>query len=185
MPILTSSIGSGAYNHFTEFANFSYNCVNYLINNNELVWKLLKYDSSDAWDKTDLTRAEKGALIYGGEEDGSGFKVFMDVGIPDVWTTQGTILRVSPLTAIAKNRTVAMVGMCFEVYSHYKVNTLSNYTTRVDTIIQQLLETMNGVEMGGLGKMFFDALRDQNDKLMEGGKTPFKGKKIYMSTNTA
>ena len=181
--IPTSSIGSGAYNKFENFAIFPYNCISYLMTNNELIWKLLKHNTNDAWNKSDLSMAEKAALIYSGQEDGSIFKVFMDVGIPEVWTQEGCILRISPFGAVGKNRTVGIVTLCFEVYSHYSINTLSNYTTRVDTIIQQLLETFNGLEVGGLGKLFFDALRDQGDKILEGGKLPFKGKKLFMSTN--
>lgn len=185
MVIPTSKVGQDAYNRFPTFAHLSYNCISHLMDNNNLIWKLLKHNTPDAWNESNLTMAEKGALIYKGEEDGSLFKVFMDTGLPDVWTTQGTILRVSPITVMPKNRTVSVIGMCFEAYAHYKINTLSNYTTRVDVIIQQILETMNGVEVGGLGKMFFDGLRDQSDRLYDAGKIPFKGKKVYLSTNEA
>jgi hypothetical protein len=182
---MANNVGSDAYGKFQDFNQLSYNCISYLMNNNEMIWKLLKYDTSDAWDKTNLTSAEKAALIYNGQEDGSTYKVFMDSGIPDVWTTQGSIIRISPCNAFAKNRTVGIMAMCFEAYSHYRINTLSNYTTRVDTMIQQFIDVFNGtIELGGIGRLFFDALRDQEDKLSEGGKIPFKGKRIYMSVNT-
>lgn len=184
MVIRTSDrIGEEAYNKFYAFSAFSYNCISYLMDNNELVWKLLHYNSNDAWNLGNLSASEKAAMIYSGQEDGSVYKVFLDGGIPDVWTEQGCLIRISPTNAIAKNRTVGIVGMCFECYAHYKVNTLSNYTTRVDAVMQQFLETFNGSEIGGLGKLFFDGVRDMADKLIEGGKVPFKGKRIYMSTN--
>jgi hypothetical protein len=185
MVIPTSPIGVGAYNQFTEYANFSYNCISYLMTENELIWKLLKYNTPDAWNLSNLSAAEKAALIYTGQEDGSTFRVFLDGGIPDAWMEQSCIIRISPLNMIAKNRTVGIVAMVFEVYAHYKINSLSNYTTRVDTIVQQFLEVFNGIEIGGLGKLFFDMMRDPADKLLEGGKLPFKGKRVFMSTNVA
>jgi hypothetical protein len=180
-----SNIGKDAYNQFSQYANFSYNCISYLMDNNELVWKLLYYKTPDAWNLSNLSSAQKAALIYKGEEDGSPFRVFLDGGIPDVWTDQSCIIRISPLNMIAKNRTVGIIAMVFEVYAHYKINSLSNYTTRVDTIVQQFLEVFNGIEIGGLGKLYFDMMRDTADKLMAGGKLPFSGKRVFMSTNVA
>jgi hypothetical protein len=176
---------SSAYNKFTDYPLLSYNITSYLMDNNELIWKLLYYDTPDAWDKGNLTSAQKAALIYKGEEDGTPFKVFFDPGNPDVETKQTSVLKISPIGAVAKNRTVGIITMCMEVYVHYKINTLSNYTTRMDTIIQQIVETLNGVDVGGVGKLFFDGLRDQTDRIYDSGKTPFKGKKVYMSTNEA
>jgi len=45
--------------------------------------------------------------------------------------------------------------MAFEVYSHYKINHLSNYTTRIDTIIQQLIYEFNGFNLES-GRLEFD-----------------------------
>ena len=58
----------------------SYNCTAHLLKNNELVWKLLKYQTSDAWEKDDLTSAEKSALIYKGEDPTTmyNYNVFFD-----------------------------------------------------------------------------------------------------------
>jgi hypothetical protein len=186
MTIQQSEIGRNAYNTFSLLPQISYNCISYLLENNELVWKLLKYPTNDAWNKTNLTSAEKGALIYDGSPitgDSSDFRVFMDSGQPDAWTKEACILRICPYLARGKNRTVGTISILFEVFSHYKINTLSNYQTRVDTICQQLLETFNGLEIGGLGKAYFDVLGDQADKLSSAGAVPYKGKQIIMTTN--
>ena len=178
----STDIGKDSYNKYYQFPQFAYACISQLLSN-ELIWKLLYYNSNDAWNLSNLSIDEKRALIYNGQEDTSSFKVFMDVGIPDVVDQQVCRIHVAPIAAVGKNRSVGIVAMCFECYSHWKINTLSNYTTRVDSIIQIFLETFNGAEIGGMGKMFFNTMRDMGDKLGELGKIPFKGKRIYLSTN--
>ena len=185
MDILKSRVGNEAYNSYETLSDLSYNCVTYLLENNEMIWKLLKHNSADAWNESDLTHAEKAALIYAGEQDGSKARVFLDIGQPDVLTEEICILRISPVSIIPRNRTVGIVTMLFEVYSHYKINHLSNYKTRIDLICQNLLGEFNGVEMGGIGKMFFDSIRSTDNKMTAGGVTPFRGKRLAMSTNVA
>jgi len=169
------------YANYEQLSNYSYDCIKYLMNENELIWKLLKYPTPDAWNETDLTFEEKSALIYGGQEDTTDFRVFLDPGQPDAWVHEDTILRIYPYGLVGSNRTYGRCTMIFEVFSHYKINHLSNYKTRVDTITQQLLEVFNGSDIGGIGKLFFDALASRDDRLLVAGQVPFKGKSILMS----
>jgi len=181
---MPTNIGQESYNRFYKFDEYSYNIAMYLMNNNEMIWKLLKYDDADAWNKPNLTFEEKGSLIYAGQSDGTPFKVFFDSGIPDVWTKESTIMRIYPYGIRPLNRTVSTSLVCFETYSHYRLNTLSNYKTRTVVIISEILKTLNGIEIdGGLGALFFDQSRDLGDKLLQSGSQPFKGYSVYMSTN--
>lgn len=41
--------------------------------------------------------------------------------------------------------------MNLEVLVHSQINHLSDYTTRLDTIIQALIKVLNGVEVNGVG----------------------------------
>jgi hypothetical protein len=181
----TQDIGLGAYNDFSQFSKLSYNCIKYIMDNNELVWKLLKYTDPDAWNKPDLTQTEKAALIYAGQQDTTQFNVFMDSKQPDVQMKEATWLRISPNYAVGLNRTVGYIHMSMEVFSHYKINHMSNYQTRIDTIIQELLGVFNGADVGGLGLMFFNKMKDQSDRLFETGQIPFGGKQIIFTTYSA
>lgn len=180
------SVGSEVYNKYKELPNYSYNCISLLMNQSEALWKYLAYNDPDAW-KSDvshpnLTTAQKAALIYAGQEDETLFRVFMDTGQPDAWTKECTLIRISPNMIYPNNRTVGVVSMLFEVYSHYKVNTLSNYTTRIATISQLFLEVFNGAEIGGLGKLFFDRMGSFDNRAINAGQTPFKGHWLVLST---
>lgn len=183
--MLTQEIGEYAYSDFKGFNQISYNCVKYLLNNNELVWKLLKYNGPDAWNKPDLTHEEKAELIYAGQQDSSKFKVFLDSKQPDVLMDETTLLRIMPYFAIGYNRTLSMMEVSMEVYSHYKINHLSNYTTRVDTIAGELLTLFNGSNMGTLGYLAIDKMVDQSSRLFSVGQIPFGGKQVLFSTYTA
>ena len=175
---LNSDFQREGYAQYLDINQFSYRCIKYLMDKNEIVWKLLKYDTPDAWKDSvpNLTQEEKGTLIYKGEEDSSLFRVFMDVGQPDVVTQEQTIIRISPYSIFPENRGVGTLSMYFEVYAHYKVNHLSNYTTRIDTIVGELLKTFNGTVIGGIGRLSFDRMGNYSARLENGSQLPFRGK---------
>jgi hypothetical protein len=180
-----TNITDFAYNKYYEIPMLSYNCVSWLMDNNDLVWKLLKYPHPDAWKMPDLSKDEKAALINNGSEDATKFRVFLDVGQPDVFTQEDCVIRISPYSIFPDNRTIGTVTMIFEVFSHYKINHLSNYTTRVDVIMAELLKTFNGIDgIGGIGKLHFDSLSNKEIRVAQGGQIPFKGKWMLMSTKS-
>lgn len=184
MTILPASkIGSEAYNTYSGLSLYAYNTVNYLIENNELIWKLLFYPTNDAWNKPDLTHEQKASLVYAGQPDSSKFNVFLARGMPDARATQSTILTVSASGLSPTNRTIGIVDMLLETYCHYQIQTLSSYQVRTDLIIEQLITTLNGKEfVKGLGKFFFSQMGSRMDRESDYGVTPFRGKWLFLST---
>jgi hypothetical protein len=181
----TRNIGLEAYNDFRAFSKLSYRCIKHMMDNNELIWKLLKYKEPDAWSRPDLTQEEKASLVYSGQQDTSKFNVFMDGKQPDVLVEEVTLLRIMPHYAVGLNRTVGYIEVSMEVFSHYKINHMSNYQTRIDTIAEELLAIFNGVDVGGLGLMSFNKMADQSARLFQAGQIPFGGKQIIFSTHAA
>ena len=49
-----------------------------------------------------------------------------------------------------------------EIFSHYKINHMSNYQTRIDTIAEELLSTFNGADVGGIGLLSFNETLDNS-----------------------
>ena len=156
-----------------------------MMEQNELIWKLLKYTSPDAWNKPDLTQEEKAELIYAGQQDSSKYNVFMDGKQPDVLMDECSLVRIMPNYAVGLNRTVGVIEVSMEVFSHYKINHLSNYTTRIDTITAELLGLFNGSNVGALGLMAMDRMVDQSSRLFQAGQIPFGGKQIIFATYSA
>lgn len=173
------------YSTFSAMVNFPYECISALMVESELVWKLLKYDTSDAWNRPNLSSSEKRALIYSGQDDTSLFRVFMDEGQPDVLTKEMTVLRIANYSIMPDNRIVGTVNIIAEVYSHYKLNHLSNYTVRTDAIMGELIRVFNGRNVGGIGRLFFDKMGSPSTRLENGGQLPFKGKWMIMSNKSS
>lgn len=183
MPITTSAnISSGSYNLLTNYDSYPYECVKHLMNNDEMIWKLLKHNTPDAWNKANLTFLEKSQLIYEGSDNTSAFRVFMEQGEPDVDTFEDCQIRISNHSAYPENRVVTTVSIVVEVYSHFKINHLSNYKTRNDMIMQRLIATLNGAEINSLGRLYFDRLAGESNRQEGGGQLPYKGKWAILST---
>lgn len=181
----TITPGLEAYNDFRQFSKLSYSCIKTLMSGSELVWKLLKYTDPDAWQKANLTQEEKGELIYAGQQDSSKYNVFMDGKQPDVLVNEITLLRIMPHYAAGLNRTVGLIQVSMEVFSHYKINHMSNYQTRIDTIAEELLSVFNGVDVGSLGLMSFSKMADESSRLFQAGQIPFGGKQLIFSAYSA
>jgi hypothetical protein len=180
-----TNIGNTAYNTYEKMPLFGYKCVEHLLNNNETIWKLLKYPTPDAWEKANLSSADKRLLIYNGQEQMENYNIFFDSGQSDAWTKQSTFLRIYPWEIYPNNRTVGIVIMCFEVFSHYLINHLSNYTTRTDSIVQQLIEEFNGFQLGDVGRLEFDnKMGSITQRVIGSGQSPYKGKYILMGTKS-
>jgi len=169
-----------SYNKFPFLPQVSYFLIDYLLNNNDIVWRLLKYNDSDAWklDVThpNLTNLEKGALIFDGIKNQIDCRVFLDYGQDDSMQEQVCLLRTSVLEVTPSNYIWGHLLLGFEVFAHFKINTLSNYQTRTHMIAQQLIETFNGKEMGdGIGRIYFDTSRNSRSRMTILGNAPFKG----------
>lgn len=177
------------YNKFTDLPNFSYNIIKYLIANNDTIWRLLKYIDPNAYridaDHPNLTAAQKGALVYDGIKEQTEYRVFQEVGQDASWDIQACVLRVSTLEIIPTNYIYGYVTIVLECFCHSQISQLSNYQTRVDLIMQQLLETLNGVDMESLGRLYFDARASSKCRMYPIGAIPWRGKAIIMANHLA
>ena len=176
-----------SYATFADFADYSYKCVSYLIDTvtgSETIWRLLYYNSADAWDTSlcpNLSHSKKAVLIYNSQPDSTPFRVFMDSGNPDVWTKEICQLRIYPCKLFSENRDRGIVLMQIDFFCHYKINQLTNYQTRVDLGIKELIGTLNGAYISGIGRLHFNGAESAEDKVLSAGQLPFKGKSLYMS----
>ncbi len=184
-------IGKDAYANYKGWKYNPLRCITHLIENNELIWKILKYNDPDAWKEEsdgghpNLSHAEKAEMIYDGFGDMTKFNVYPDIGQDESYTNQKTLLRITNYKIVPKNRTRGIVTIIFEVYSHAQINIMSDRTTRVDTIMEELLDVFNGkdIEGIGLGKLFFDSAAVAENRLEVGGQIPFRGKWALLSNN--
>ncbi len=168
------------FNTLKDLPYMPYYLTKYLIENCELMWKLLKYDNADAWDTENLDECEKVSMIYKGTPTQNDFKVFFDEGQDDAWDKQVSVLRIFPVEIEPVSHTHADVYIAIQVMCHSAINHLSNYTTRVDSIIQNILEKTNGKTVDGVGRMVFDISTFPSCTISAIGKKPYVGKTLIM-----
>ncbi len=173
------------YAKYREYPKIAYRIIETLMKDEraEELWKLLKYNEPDAWQKPNLTIDEKAALIYSGDAHPENYNIFLDFTMDNSTYVETTYLRIYPLTVVPTNRTTGICTINLEVFTHSKINHLSNYTTRVDDIIQILIEVLNGVEISNMGCLYFDSSRSNDNEITTIGSKPYKGKMLTMSLN--
>jgi len=177
------------YNKYENYPLISYNCVKYMMDNNELIWKLLKYNDKDAY-KNDsahpnLTLQEKGNMINNGDldPDYSRFRIFFDFGMDQSINAKISILRITPIELTPVNHIYGRIFMGFEIFTHFSISALSNYQSRLQVLSQQIIEVFNGSEIGYLGRLHFDAKASARCKMVTSmsGNIPYRGNMIVMS----
>jgi hypothetical protein len=134
------------YANYDFLPAFSYNIVADLIDNSdaEIIWKLLNGQDKEDWNSSDLTKAQKRALIYDGSENAANFAIFFDSGNDDVLVNEKCYLRIYPYSITPTTAYTGIIDVAFEMICHYSINTLSNHHTRVDTIFAAILKCLNG-----------------------------------------
>jgi len=175
------------YNKFEQIPMMSYNILSYLIQNNEDIWKILNYPSTDCLSKPNLSQSEKGALIYSGETDSTPYRAFLDSFLDDAFTEQVSLIRIFPEIISPKSRVLADVTFHIQAFSHVKLQYLDGYMNRNVYLMQQILQTLNGQDIEGVGSLSFDRMGNPYDKafLNISNSRSFSGYSIFMSTHTA
>jgi len=173
------------YAKYDLLPKLSYNIISNLMNNSdaEIIWKLLSDKTPAAWDIDDLTKAEKRELIYDGIKAAQDCAVFLDSGMDEVISKERIYLRIYPYSVTPDTPYRGIIDVAFEMLCHNNINTLSNYTTRVDSVVAALLRCLNGADVESVGAMFFDAGKSGSrmDKLQNFNQIPFKAKILIMS----
>lgn len=149
------------------------------------LWKLLKYDVSDALSKPSLTMEEKRNLIWNNQSfESSEYKLFLTPMPDDLQDKQITNLRVFVDGLFPENRTVATVDVVFQIFSHFKLNQLNDYTMRQTKILKILLTCLNGADINGLGLLFFNRQESLRNNAMFGmtNNRNYNGYVLTMST---
>lgn len=175
-----------SYNKFTDISQVPYKIISFLMSENETLWKLLNDNSATAWRTTnpDLTTDEKAALIYDGIRKPTDCRVFMNTGLDDSWLFETTILRISLIDATANTYVWGTLLVAFDIFSHYAVSTLSNYSPRDLAVSEEIFKTLNGAEIPHLGQIYFDSRATARCRLSAIGQIPYRGLTVIMGVKS-
>ena len=182
---MTCAFDGSEYNKYSGIQNLPYKIISHLIQNNEDIWKLIKYTTPDALDLPNLTTEEKGSLIWNGEVNSQDFRVFMQPATDDSFTEMMCQFRIYPLNIHPTNRIVGTVDIAIELYVSSKINQLNNYSTRASNLLQQLIGSLNGIDVDTLGKLYFSkqgSVYDESRTMIYNSKNTF-GYILVLSVN--
>lgn len=154
------------YNRLNQLPNLSINIINCLLDNNETIWKLLKYETNDALDKPNLTSDEKTNLIYDGSGEEENYRVFTKGISSNAQENNCTQLRVFVWKVTPVDHIKSRVDMAIQIISHTSILTLNNYQNRNELLFQQLVATLNGAYINGVSQLVFDKKSNSNNAAM-------------------
>lgn len=175
------------YNSLSQLPNALYNITTYLALNNENIWKLLKYNSYDALSKPNLTMSEKMSFLWreGPQED---YGVFFTNLIEDAICESKCILKLYQYYIHANpNQFLSTAVYAFDFLYGGTMSLVEKDgipVNRGDLFINEMLTTLNGAEIGGVGKMMFDdsLSRYIAARSVIGNSKTFTGVSLFMGT---
>lgn len=174
------------YNSYSSLPMVPYNMLKYLALNDEIIWKLLKYDDYDALSQPDLSFTEKMDLVWksGPQED---YNVFFTNLVEDAIPESKCIIKIYDFYIQPRELYTGIVIYCIEILYGGK-NSLVQYNgvpvSRGDLVINRVLETLNGANVNGVGKMTFcdDMSRYDFARSVVGNSKTFTGMQLFIST---
>jgi len=175
------------YNSLSRLPLIAYNILVYLAKQSsaEDIWKMLKYNDYNCLSKPNLTFSEKMELIWknGPQEN---FSVFLSPLVEDAVTESKSIMKIYDYYIQPRERYWSAVIFAFDFL--YGGNmALIDYkgipSSRGDVFIHSVLSTLNGVEIGGIGKLSFedDVSRYSLAKATMGNERTFCGVQLYLT----
>lgn len=176
------------YNSLLQLPYIPYKILEYLATspNAENIWKMLKYNDYNALENPNLTIEEKMDFIWrnGGQEK---YSVFLTSLIEDAIPESKCIMKIYDYYIHADeiyNSTVVYAfdflfggNMALVNYNGYPVN-------RWDLFVHEIMSTLNGVYVGGVGKLSFFSQQSRYDlgRTIIGNSKTYTGGQIFMST---
>lgn len=175
------------YNSLASLPEAPYNILTYLALNNENIWKMIKYNSYDALTKPNLTFEEKLNYIWkdGKQED---FSVFFTNLIEDAICESKCVLKIYDYYIHADPSIYLSTPIYAFDFLYGGKMSLVEYNkvpaNRGDVFIHEILKTLNGVNIGGVGRLVFsgDLSRYSAGRAVIGNSKTFTGVSLYLST---
>lgn len=177
-----------SYNDYKMMPYIPYRIIEYLATNNENLWKILKYNTYDCLSEDDLTFDEKMKLIWNSQLKQEDCNIFFSDLIEDSIPAEKTILKIYKYFTIPQDIIHADALYEFDILYGGKIS-LIDYNgypcNRGDVFEAELLSTLNGVNVGGVGMLEFNRKKSSMSKsgLNIGDNKSFTGTSLIMVTD--
>lgn len=185
------------FNTFKNISKVPYTVVMDYLFYNENIWKLIYYTVDEdgkpiarPLERPSLTSKQKRSLIYNGIDDINKYRVFLsNVPISEEVTGQVQQIRIYRDRVLPKDAFMSNATWTIELPCHNAISTIivdNIIVNRVDLLQEEILETLNGKEIGGIGTLMFSydspqRMSDRSDFVRF--NTQFSGYVFNMSCN--
>lgn len=157
-------------NRFKGIEKIPYKILVYLALHNENVFKLLKYPDEHALDKPNLTFKEKMQLLALNEGIDANKNLFLKPLVSDEMIDSDAQLRVYQYCLQPYNSMLAVVSIRFDTIVGSKTSIIYDEdgipVSRVTRIESEILDTLNGKDLVGIGDFSFNKDFSTIDKEM-------------------
>ena len=130
-----------------------YNNIVLKLIGNQNIAKCLKFSSPDALTQTDLTQDEQYALVKQTNIDTC--RIFNIPPTYYVTKEQRAEIRVYESAIVSSNPHIYEVCYCFDLVCHQELWILEDGSRRVMQLANNIVKELNGIDVGGMGKMRF------------------------------
>lgn len=174
------------YNSMSRLPSIPYKIVEHLALNDEVIWKMLASNDYEALNRPDLTFSEKLKYLWktGKQEQ---YSIFLTNLVEDAIPTSKSIMKIYQYHTHASDLYTGAVVYAFDFLYGGQMS-LVDYNgypaSRGDIFINRILDTLNGVDVDGVGKMvFLDQMSNYNlAHSVVGNSKTFTGVQIFLST---
>ena len=176
------------FNSMSRLPNIPYNILTYLAQEEQILWKLLAYNGYDALSQPDLTPSQKLDLLWKNGDPQEPYNVFFTNLVEDAIPESKCILKIYNYYIHANQLYTGTVVYAFDFLFGGKMS-LVDYNgvpvSRADLFVNRILTLLNGVYVGGVGKLtFFDDMsRYDLGRSVIGNSKTFTGYQLFLSVN--
>jgi hypothetical protein len=173
-------------NQFTTMPSIPYKLISALLTNDDL-FNLIYYNTKDALSQPHLSMDEKLNTIWQGQSDMENYNIFMTNIDPNMQLDSKTLIKVYKYTTYPNNLIMATLCYRFDVLFGTKIP-LVDYEgitcNRGDVIEYEILKTLNGKDVAGVGYLQYnhELSRSCSTLIGIGNNYTYTGMSIVMAT---
>lgn len=177
------------FNKYTDMPQIPYKILLYLMEHNENLFKLLKYNTIDALSKPNLTIEEKKSLLYKDEGIETDYSLFLKPLVTDEMLEECSQLRFYKSVMIPMNNLNTVLTYEFDIIIGSKMTLVYDEQdipcSRTDLIEKELLSTLNGINLFGVGYFQFNKELSNNcsQRLSISNSKTFYGSALCLCCN--
>ena len=147
------------FNQFDRLPYIPYRIIEYMANNNENIWKIMKYRTYDCISQPNLSLSDKLALVWRGDSDQNKYNVFLNRVVEDAEPDATSIFKIYRLDSKPINHLLSTVSYEFDFIYGNKISLIdyNGIPCNIGDVFEtELMQTLNGKDVGGVGLIQFN-----------------------------